>query len=726
MAKVAAEELREMVQVLGPEEALGALKVHELRSHCKRFRLKPEGVKLDMVRQLGVYVTKAALKEDGVKPDAGPLAIAEAGAASSIDPPMDKSSDETDLETVLGTPRAKRIATKAGAASPVKADGVPIRCPAATPTTVVAEVALAMANVAAEELREMVQVLGPEEALGALKVCELRSHCKRFGLKPGGVKLDMVRQLGAYVMKATLKEDGVKPDAGPLAIAAAGAASSVCPRMDNNSEKTDLETVLVTPRAKRIATKTAVPSPEKTDSAPITCPAATPTTDVAEVTLAAPTAPATVLRIAIALGHEETLRMLQGLTVHHLREHCRSLGLTDIGKKADLVCRLSERLKGQLKNKMHEGFLQCVTKDSLAITRAVHKHLGQDESVTKGACVSQQYSKTKMQPSPLDAGQGIKRHLVYDPVSFHEPQSVVKRACVTVNDAIVSDNRIESRPDGIAPDETHQIDIINVRHDSCMEALPEVGDNCEMLANKHVKVDEHAAITNDSEQRKALSGEALMDAYAKEHDGMVLESLSTGQPGKAEEPTKEDEPSIGNDDASIENDEESIWTLVEPSSDKLMLDAPIATQCPIGSKEDAMMVVPTMTTHTQEHIRIANAHPAAEMVVDSQAVAPHEIEEPHVVESPMVSEAVGNLKRRLTNRLWLGAARLVTTTSISASNGSCNTSELVHSLNAASTSTPQREALLHSNSSRFRTNLMRTIGGRISSFVSSVTAHRGL
>merc|ERR1740123_1305456 len=82
-------------------------------------------------------------------------------------------------------------------------------------------------------------------------------------------------------------------------------------------------------------------------------------------------------------------------------------------------------------------------------------------------------------------------------------------------------------------------------------------------------------------------------------------------------------------------------------------------QCPTGSEEDAMMVGRTMTPHTQEHMRIASAHLAAEMVVDSQAVAPREAKEYHVVESPMTGEAIGNLKPRLKNRLWRGAAKLV-------------------------------------------------------------------
>merc|ERR550532_536670 len=45
----------------------------------------------------------------------------------------------------------------------------------------------------------MVQALGPEEALGNLMLRELRGYCSRFGLKTAGQKLDLIGRLGEYL-----------------------------------------------------------------------------------------------------------------------------------------------------------------------------------------------------------------------------------------------------------------------------------------------------------------------------------------------------------------------------------------------------------------------------------------------------------------------------------------------------------------------------------------------
>jgi len=398
-----------------------------------------------------------------------------------------------------------------------------------------------MANVAAEELCELVKVLGPEEALGALKVRELRNHCKRFGLKSAGVKLDMVQQLGAYVMKAGPKGSGVKTDGGPLGVAAARAASSVRSRVDKWSDETDLETVSVTPQAKGCASRAAIPSFLKTDCVSIAnCSTAIPTIDVEEIALAAPTALASDLESAISLGPDETHRMLQVLTVNHLREHCRSLGAADIGKKADLVRRLGERVKVQLTKKMHEAGIQSTPKDSMGVTQAVPKSLGGNESVSKEESVCQQYSKTKMWELAHDAGQGFKRNLECDSASFHEPQSAVKRACVSVAEEVVSGNQIESRAEGITPDESHKTNESSVLQDSCMERQPDVEDKYTCSANEHVTVEEHSAIPNESEQHQTLSGDALIEALI---GGALAEQALPREPVEGEESHSKQEAS---------------------------------------------------------------------------------------------------------------------------------------------------------------------------------------
>lgn len=52
---------------------------------------------------------------------------------------------------------------------------------------------------AVAELAAVVQALGPEEALGNLKIGELKDYCKKFGLKPAGAKLDLIKMLAAYL-----------------------------------------------------------------------------------------------------------------------------------------------------------------------------------------------------------------------------------------------------------------------------------------------------------------------------------------------------------------------------------------------------------------------------------------------------------------------------------------------------------------------------------------------
>merc|ERR1712032_642009 len=105
--------------------------------------------------------------------------------------------------------------------------------------------------------------------------------------------------------------------------------------------------------------------------------------------------------------------------------------------------------------------------------------------------------------------------------------------------------------------------------------------------------------------------------------------------------------------------------------------------------EDAMMVG-----------RTASAH-----LVDSQAVAPCEAQEHRVVEGPRRSETVASLKRRLKNRLWLGAAKLTSVASAAPCNGSSGLLERVRALNTPSTGTPQRHTPMDSGLFRLGAHL---------------------
>lgn len=56
------------------------------------------------------------------------------------------------------------------------------------------------------ELWPMVRALGPEEVFGNCKVAELRRYCRRFGMKPGGCKVDLIASLGKYLQKASFAD----------------------------------------------------------------------------------------------------------------------------------------------------------------------------------------------------------------------------------------------------------------------------------------------------------------------------------------------------------------------------------------------------------------------------------------------------------------------------------------------------------------------------------------
>eukprot|EP00930_Biecheleria_cincta_P028673 TRINITY_DN1_c0_g1_i2.p1 TRINITY_DN1_c0_g1~~TRINITY_DN1_c0_g1_i2.p1 ORF type:complete len:1008 (-),score=217.13 TRINITY_DN1_c0_g1_i2:197-3220(-) len=149
------DELRSVIQALGPEEALGNFKLPELKAMCKRFNLKSTGDKHQLIGFIASHILAANADRNGTSSKAQKRTL----EISEADPEATKRPC-TDL---------------------------------------------------AKHLKGIVQALGPEEALGNLTVPELKDHCRRFGLKPTGDKRSIIFRIATHVLALDLAA-GVQTD----------------------------------------------------------------------------------------------------------------------------------------------------------------------------------------------------------------------------------------------------------------------------------------------------------------------------------------------------------------------------------------------------------------------------------------------------------------------------------------------------------------------------------
>jgi len=165
ISKTEMSDLAKTVQALGADKAFGNMKVGELKEYCTKFGLKPTGKKQEIIAILSEYLaagTKAKVTQNKKR-----AASNDAGGSASA-------------------------GKKADCATEPKAEPKPTPAKKAASTSMCAE----------EDLIQMVQALGAEEALGNLKVTELKEYCSKFGIKATGVKVEIIALLGKHLLGA--------------------------------------------------------------------------------------------------------------------------------------------------------------------------------------------------------------------------------------------------------------------------------------------------------------------------------------------------------------------------------------------------------------------------------------------------------------------------------------------------------------------------------------------
>lgn len=145
------DELRSVIEALGPEEALGNFKLAELKTMCKRFHLKSTGDKHQLICFIARHILAAS--SDG------------------------KIASSKGQKRTLEVQEANRTAAK-------------------RPCTDLEK-----------HLQGIVQALGPEEALGNLTVPKLREHCRCFGLRITGDKRNIISRIATHLLALELQTE---------------------------------------------------------------------------------------------------------------------------------------------------------------------------------------------------------------------------------------------------------------------------------------------------------------------------------------------------------------------------------------------------------------------------------------------------------------------------------------------------------------------------------------
>jgi len=161
-----------------------------------------------------------------------------------------------------------------------------------------------------DELRQLVEALGPEEALGNMKLAELKATLARFGLKPNSkTKIDLVHQLGKHLQQEASRAAAAAPPPAKRARTSKNEApAAVEPEPQASTMEEDDEA------------EAAWPAPQAVD----------------------------FVEVTKKLGQADTESFLEGLKCSTLREYCAYLALEEgATSKGELVQRLLTRLEGQ-------------------------------------------------------------------------------------------------------------------------------------------------------------------------------------------------------------------------------------------------------------------------------------------------------------------------------------------------------------------------------------------
>jgi len=288
-----------------------------------------------------------------------------------------------------------------------------------------------------EDLREIVQALGPEEGLGNLKMQELKECCKRFGVKVGGQKIDVVERLAAHLLQSTsqaeqagteapAKQQGrprkaaADKEAAPRQAEAEVAATAVAP----------CEAKVAKPAKQRgKPRRAAVPGVEAADGTPAVptparnCLGSAVEKEAAEVeerpepltvlftaATATPAIPLEQLASATrALGPERTAQHLLGLKIAELRHYCLLLGLQANGSKLELIDLLLGHLHKQWDEALGaEGPASAEATADAALRSSAPGSPAAHDPVTQAAQLEDSAAEApEGEPSPTSAGAAV-------------------------------------------------------------------------------------------------------------------------------------------------------------------------------------------------------------------------------------------------------------------------------------------------------------------------------
>eukprot|EP00419_Tripos_fusus_P062372 CAMPEP_0172917260 /NCGR_PEP_ID=MMETSP1075-20121228/197984_1 /TAXON_ID=2916 /ORGANISM="Ceratium fusus, Strain PA161109" /LENGTH=232 /DNA_ID=CAMNT_0013776699 /DNA_START=1 /DNA_END=695 /DNA_ORIENTATION=+ len=182
-----------MVQALGATDALGNLKVGELKDYCKQHGVKTAGAKLDMIKALGkVVLAKFGSRGEEEPPSSGRgVKRRPAAATSSIEPPSRRTRHLVKQRPAAAEPAVGIAAgfQQRGASLPPSAQLVPTASSATAATFTLAPISSAPASSAPSEDAPM------PGSLETMTVQELRSRCDDMELPQAGKKSELVDRI---------------------------------------------------------------------------------------------------------------------------------------------------------------------------------------------------------------------------------------------------------------------------------------------------------------------------------------------------------------------------------------------------------------------------------------------------------------------------------------------------------------------------------------------------
>eukprot|EP00429_Kryptoperidinium_foliaceum_P052919 CAMPEP_0176094538 /NCGR_PEP_ID=MMETSP0120_2-20121206/47373_1 /TAXON_ID=160619 /ORGANISM="Kryptoperidinium foliaceum, Strain CCMP 1326" /LENGTH=289 /DNA_ID=CAMNT_0017428479 /DNA_START=33 /DNA_END=898 /DNA_ORIENTATION=+ len=180
-ATLSKQDLQGLVSALGAEEALGNLKVSDLKAYCKEFGLKTIGSKAELITSLADHLSAAAGKTVPSKRGRPQAAMATKAEA----PP--KRGRAAAKAPATAEPKRGRAAKATKASAGMKAERQ-------AKSSVTFDVAAVLGALSAAELAETLQ---------AAAVSELVDYCTQLGLESTGDKVALTSRVEDHIKAAS-------------------------------------------------------------------------------------------------------------------------------------------------------------------------------------------------------------------------------------------------------------------------------------------------------------------------------------------------------------------------------------------------------------------------------------------------------------------------------------------------------------------------------------------